>query len=37
LKALADHGELNTILPADGGDCEQILAQFSTAGNTCGC
>jgi len=32
LKALADHGELGTILPADGGDCEQVLAQFATAG-----
>jgi transaldolase len=32
LKALADHGELSTILPADGGDCEQVLAQFSKAG-----
>src|ERR1700687_2810149 len=32
LKALADHGELDTILPADGGDCEQVLAQFAKAG-----
>src|SRR5262249_44457209 len=32
LKALADHGELGTILPADGGDCEQVLAQFVEAG-----
>jgi transaldolase len=32
LKALADHGELSTILPADGGDCEEVLAQFSKAG-----
>ena len=32
LKALADHGELGTILPADGGDCEQVLAQFAKAG-----
>jgi transaldolase len=32
LKALADHGELSTILPADGGDCEQVLAQFAKAG-----
>ncbi len=32
LKALADHGELSGILPADGGDCEQVLAQFSNAG-----
>jgi len=26
LKALADHGELGDILPADGGDCEEVLA-----------
>jgi len=32
LKALADHGELGPILPADGGDCEQVLAQFAKAG-----
>jgi len=32
LKALADHGELGTILPADGGDCEDVLAQFGKAG-----
>jgi transaldolase len=32
LKALADHGELGTILPADGGDCEKVLAQFAKAG-----
>jgi transaldolase len=32
LKALADHGELGGILPADGGDCEQVLAQFAKAG-----
>jgi transaldolase len=32
LKALADHGELGTILPADGGDCEEVLAQFARAG-----
>jgi transaldolase len=32
LKALADHGQLDTILPADGGDCEQVLAQFAKAG-----
>ncbi len=32
LKALADHGEVGAILPADGGDCEQVLAQFSKAG-----
>jgi len=32
LKALADHGEASTILPADGGDCEEVLAQFAKAG-----
>ncbi len=32
LNALADHGELTTILPADGGNCEEVLAQFATAG-----
>src|ERR1700730_11641165 len=32
LKALADHGELGGILPADGGNCEEVLAQFAKAG-----
>jgi len=32
LKALADHGELGAVLPADGGDGEQVLAQFAKAG-----
>ena len=32
LKALADHGDLGHILPADGGDCEEVLAQFAQAG-----
>jgi transaldolase len=32
LNALADHGEVGAILPADGGDCEQVLAQFAAAG-----
>jgi transaldolase len=32
LKALADHGELGEGLPADGGDCEEVLAQFGKAG-----
>jgi len=32
LKALAGHTELGTILPADGGDCEQVLGQFAKAG-----
>jgi transaldolase len=32
LKALADHGELGSIMAADGGDCEKVLAQFAQAG-----
>jgi transaldolase len=32
LKALADHGDLGATLPEDGGDCEQVLAQFAKAG-----
>jgi len=32
LKALADHGALSTILPPDGGDGEEVLAQFAKAG-----
>ena len=32
LKALADHGELGATLPADGGNCEEILAEFAKAG-----
>jgi len=32
LNALADHGELRTILPVDGGDSEGVLAQFAKAG-----
>jgi transaldolase len=32
LKALADHGVLGEMLPADGGDCEEVLAQFAGAG-----
>ena len=32
LKALADHGKLGEILPADGGDCEEVLAEFAKAG-----
>jgi transaldolase len=32
LKALADHGDVGAILPADGGDCEDVLARFATAG-----
>jgi transaldolase len=32
LKAFADHGEPGGALPADGGDCEQVLGQFTKAG-----
>jgi len=32
LKALADHGTLGGMLPADGGDCEEVLARFARAG-----
>ena len=32
LKAFADHGEVGPLLPADGGDCEEILAEFAAAG-----
>jgi len=32
LKAVADHGEVGALMAADGGDCEQVLAQFGKAG-----
>jgi transaldolase len=32
LKALADHGAVGEMLPADGGDCEEVLARFAGAG-----
>jgi transaldolase len=32
LKALADHGALGEMLPADGGDGEKVLAMFASAG-----
>jgi transaldolase len=32
LKALADHGAIGEMLPADGGDCEEVLARFARAG-----
>jgi transaldolase len=32
LKALAEHTELGALLPADGGNCEEVLAQFTKAG-----
>src|SRR5262245_15537627 len=31
LKAFAEHGIVDAILPADGGGCEQVLAQFAAA------
>ena len=32
LKALANHKELGSILPADGGDCEDVLSRFAASG-----
>jgi len=32
LKAFADHGEIGAVMPLDGGDCEQVLQQFTKAG-----
>jgi len=32
LKALATHTELGELLPADGGNCEEVIAQFTKAG-----
>jgi transaldolase len=32
LKALATHTELGEFLPTDGGDTEEVLAQFARAG-----
>jgi len=32
LKALDDHGDLGGLLPADGGDAEEVLASFAGAG-----
>jgi transaldolase len=32
LKALADHGEVGATLPADGGDCEEVLTKSAKAG-----
>jgi transaldolase len=32
LKALADHGEVGPLLPADGGDAEAVLARFTKSG-----
>ena len=32
LHAFADHGEVGELVPADGGDCEEVLAEFAAAG-----
>jgi transaldolase len=32
LKALADHGQIGSVMAADGGDCEEVLEQFAQAG-----
>jgi len=32
LKAFAEHGDVGAMLPADGGDCESVLAEFAAAG-----
>jgi transaldolase len=32
LKAFAGHQEVGPMMPADGGDCEEVLAQFAKAG-----
>ncbi len=32
LLAFADHGEIDGVMPPDGGDCEQVLADFGKAG-----
>jgi transaldolase len=32
LHAFADHGEIGGVIPNDGGDCEQVLAEFRKAG-----
>jgi transaldolase len=32
LKAFADHGEIGEAFPPDGGNCEQVLAEFADAG-----
>ena len=32
LKAFADHGKIEGVMPLDGGDCEQVLQQFTKAG-----
>lgn len=34
LKAAVEHGDVGAAMPADGGDCEEMLAQFARAGLT---
>ena len=33
LKALADHGELGSIMGADGGNCEEVIGEFAKQEN----
>ncbi|HET7674297.1 MAG TPA: transaldolase [Gammaproteobacteria bacterium] len=35
LQAFADHGKLHGVLPEDGGDAEEVLAEFGRAGIDC--
>jgi transaldolase len=32
LHAFADHGEVGELVPADGGDCDEVLGEFAQAG-----
>jgi transaldolase len=32
LEAFYDHGEVGEPMPADGGDCDEVLARFASAG-----
>jgi len=32
LKAFADHGVVDAVMAADGGDCEAVIAEFAKAG-----
>ena len=32
LHAFADHGQVGDLVPADGGDCEEVLAEFAKVG-----
>ena len=32
LNAFADHGEIGPIMPANGGDCEEVLERFAEVG-----